>query len=197
MQHKPSTPRTTWLYVAKRVWWRLLLALYPHRVKIIAASLALLAFGLFSIARGGSPGQAAIIGVMPVAASVLKLEWRGDELPLVLRENDGGRQLLIDLDITEALVIAREQGLRIPGAPPEAYDLLRELIAELGGRVDHVTISDTNDGLTTGRIVLAMDNGDTRVLRARAAEAVALALKTGARIYVERSLFDRASGTLN
>jgi bifunctional DNase/RNase len=193
MQQRPSTPKTTWLYVAKRVWWRLLLALYPQRVKIIGASLALLAFGLFSIVRGGSPGQAAIIGVMPVAVSVLKLEWHGDELPLVLKESDGGRQLLIDLDITEALVIAREQGLRVQGDPPQAYDLLRDLIAELGGRVDHVSIAETDDGGSmTARILVALDNGDTRVLRARAPEAVALALKTGARIYVERSLFDRA-----
>jgi bifunctional DNase/RNase len=174
------------------VWWRLLVKLYPHRVKIIGAIVALLLFGLFSLARGAMLGQTAITGVMPVAASVLKLEPRGNELPLVLKEDDGGRQLLIDLDITEALVIAGAQGLRIPGDPPQAYDLLRDLIAGLGGRVDHVTIGETEDGSMTARIVVAIDNGDTRILRARAPDAVALAMKTGARIYVERSLFDRA-----
>jgi bifunctional DNase/RNase len=66
---------------------------------------------------------------------------------------------------------------------------LRDVVQELGGRVDHVIVSETALGVYSARVVVAM-RGDVRVVRAKATDAAALALITGAPIYVESSLFE-------
>jgi bifunctional DNase/RNase len=134
---------------------------------------------------------------MPVAVTVLRLEVRGDRLPLVLQERDGTRQLALELGPTEARVIALEQGFQVPGdQQPQAYNLFRDLIGQLGGRVDHVIIAAADDGEPVARIVIAVDGGDNLVIRARPADAVTLALTSNAPVYVEGGIFDRAGRTI-
>jgi bifunctional DNase/RNase len=197
MQHKGSEPDNVWLYVARRVSWRLLTTLYLHRLKVIAAIVAVLALGLYSLTRGGGiQGQAGVVGVMPVAVTVLRLEVQGDRLPLVLQERDGGRQLTLELGPTEARVIARQQGLQVQGEQPHAYNLFRDLVGQLGGRVDHVIIAAADDGAPSARIGIAVEGGDIRIIRARPADAVALALTTSAPVYVEGSIFNSHRPTI-
>lgn len=196
MERKNSGPHDIWLYVARRVWWRLLTTLFRNRVRVIAAIVALLALGLFSLMRGSLQGQASVAGVMPIAVTVLRLEAHGDRLPLVLQERDGARQLSLELGLTEARVIAREQGFRIQGEQPQTYALFRDIVGQLGGRVDHVIIAASEDGAPVARIAIAVDGRDVRIIRARPADAVALALTTSAPVYVENSVFDRPGGTV-
>jgi bifunctional DNase/RNase len=196
MDHKSSAPKDIWLYIARRVGWRLLNAAYLNRVKILAAIVAVLALGLFSLFRGGLEGQASVVGVMPVAVTVLRLEARGDRLPLMLQEKEGARQLSLELGPTEARVIAREQGISVQGEQPQAYALFRGIIGQLGGRVDHVIIVAGDDTSAAARIIISIPGGDTRIIRARSADAVTLALTTNAPVYVEGSVFDRPAGTI-
>ena len=93
-------------------------------------------------------------------------------------------------------MIAREQGFRVQGEQPLAYDLFREIIEQLGGRVDHVIVAAADDGAAATHIVISIDSGDTRIIRARPAGPVTLALKTGARVFVESSRFHRPVGTI-
>jgi bifunctional DNase/RNase len=79
-------------------------------------------------------GEAAVVGVMPIMVSVQQLEPRGETLPLVLKEKGGSRYLSLPLDSTETRVIARAQGVRVPGEQPQAYDLMRDIISSSGPR---------------------------------------------------------------
>jgi bifunctional DNase/RNase len=62
---------------------------------------------------------------------------------------------------------------RASGEPPQTYELLSDIISHLGGRVDHVVIARTDLGATVGRILIAMETGDTLVVHAQPGEAVA------------------------
>jgi bifunctional DNase/RNase len=111
-------------------------------------------------------------------------------VPLVLKEKHGTRQLILELSPIEARVIAREQGQRITGEQPQVYDLWRDVIRELGGRVDHVILADAGPGAVTARVVIVLD-GEARTLRASPGDAVTLAVKTGADIFVEASVLEK------
>jgi bifunctional DNase/RNase len=177
MVHNNREPHSGVRYIARRVWQRLLLALYANRITVAVAIVILIALGLFSL-RGAPRGEAAVVGVMPIAVSVQQLEPRGETLPLVLKEKSGSRYLSLPLESAEARVIAREQGVRVPGGQPRAYDLMRDIIQQLGGRVDHVILADADRGGYAASIMISVA-GETRMLRAKPADAVALALKAG------------------
>jgi hypothetical protein len=133
MVRKSSPPEVIWLYVARRVWWRLLTMAYLNRLKIIAVIVAVLALGLLSLWRGVLQGQASIVGVMPVTVTALRLEPRGERLALVLQEKDGARHdhvIVVAGDDTSAaarIVVALSGGetriIRAPPADPVALSL--------------------------------------------------------------------------
>jgi bifunctional DNase/RNase len=180
-----------WLFILRRVRRRLVYALYEKRVTVLVVSVTILAALAFVIVRAINEASIPSGGMFPIAVSVQDLAPQGNSLPLVLNEKNGTRQLIIrDMESTEARVIAREQGVVLQGEQPRAYDLMRELIQQIGGRVDHVLMVEAEREQFAGRIVVSMGS-DTRAIRARPADAVALAIKTGAPIYVENAVLDR------
>jgi bifunctional DNase/RNase len=181
-----------WLYVWRRVRKRLVYALFRHRWRILAGLAVVVGALGFLLVRGLIGAPAAALGVLPIAVSVQHLEPRGNTLPLILVEKGGSRQIVIrDLDSTEARVIARQQGMTFEGEQPQAYDLMRDLLQQVGGRVEHVVVDDGDRGQYVGRIVVSA-GGETRAIRAKPADAVALALKTGAPIFVENAALDHS-----
>jgi bifunctional DNase/RNase len=184
----PQGGRSTSIYIARRVGQRLLLALYMHRVVALGVLLALLVLGLFWL-RAPRPGQAPVIGALPIPVSVQPLAASSGGIRLVLKEQNGPRELALDLDVTSAPVVARHQGVRQAGDQPQVYELLREVVQRLGGRIDHVIVSDVAAGMYAARVVVSI-GGDVRVVRAKASDAAALALITGAPIFVENTLFE-------
>ena len=187
-------PATLWLYVLQRVRTRILYAIYAKRVTVLLAGVAILAALAFIAVRAITEASIPSGGISPIAVSVQDLAPQGNTLPLVLNEKNGTRQLIIrNLESTEARVIAREQGVVLQGEQPGAYDLMRDLIQQIGGRVDHVLMVEAEREQFAGRIVVSTGS-ETRSIRARPADAVALALKTGAPIYVENAVLDRFGG---
>jgi bifunctional DNase/RNase len=181
-----------WLYVLRRIRGRLLLAVLEHRWNFLLGVVVAVALLAYLVVRGVMDTPSAGVGVSPIAVSVQHLEPQGNSLPLILVERDGARQLVIrELGSTEARVIARQQGIALEGEQPLAYDLMRDLLEQTGGHVDQVIIVDGDRGQFVGRIVVS-SGGETRMIRAKTADAVALALKTGAPIFVEGAVLDRA-----
>jgi bifunctional DNase/RNase len=183
-----------WLYISRRIRKRLVYAVFRHRWNFLVGVLVVVGGIGYLVVRGLLESPSAALGVLNVAVSVQRLEPQGNTLPLILVERDGPRQLIIrDLDSTEARVIARQQGIVIEGEQPQAYDLMRDLLQQIGGHVDQVIVADGDRGTYIGRIVVSA-GGEPRIIRAKPSDAVALALKTGAPIYVESVVMDR-SGT--
>jgi bifunctional DNase/RNase len=61
----------------------------------------------------------------------------------------------------------------------------------MGGRIDRVLVNDATQREYLAQIVVSENGGDVRVIKARPGDAVALALQTGAPIFVESQVLDK------
>ena len=114
--------------------------------------------------------------------------------PIVVLKDDDEKFLLpIWVGIFEANAIALQlENITTPR--PMTHDLLRNMIAELNARVLRIVINDLRDSTFFAQIRLAIGAGTERTLEvdARPSDAIALALRTEAPIYVAQSVLDQA-----
>jgi bifunctional DNase/RNase len=109
---------------------------------------------------------------------------------VVLRDRDGQRVLPIWVGIFEANAIALQiENVSTPR--PMTHDLLRNVIEDLKATVQKVVVCDLQENTFFALIYLAL-NGDTVAIDARPSDALALALRTRAPIYVEDTVIDNA-----
>ncbi len=114
---------------------------------------------------------------------------------VLLKEIAGERYLPIWIGEFEAHAIAMElQGVESPRPLP--YDLMRSMLSELGGSVEHVVVNDLSMDVFYARIVVTL-NGRTIELDSRPSDAIALAVRSGTSIFVEESVMDRAGVNLD
>ena len=71
------------------------------------------------------------------------------------------------------------------------HDLLRNVIADLKATVQRIVVSSLQENTFYALIYLAA-RGETMAIDARPSDAIALALRTRAPIFVEESVIDRA-----
>jgi bifunctional DNase/RNase len=111
---------------------------------------------------------------------------------VILRDKEGQRVLPIWVGIFEANAIA----LQIENvAPPRpmTHDLLRNVIQDLNATVQKIVVSDLQDNTFYALIYLRL-NGETLAVDARPSDAIALALRTRAPIFVEDAVIENATG---
>jgi bifunctional DNase/RNase len=109
---------------------------------------------------------------------------------VILRDKDGNRVLPIWVGIFEANAIALQiENVTTPR--PMTHDLLRNVIHDLHARVQKIVVCDLQENTFYALIHLAL-NGDTLMIDARPSDAIALALRTRAPIFVEESVIDNA-----
>jgi len=134
---------------------------------------------------------------MSEANEELRVEIKGlmldpsSNIPIViLRDTESQMFLPIWIGVFEANAIA----LRIEGVEPPrpmTHDLLRSLLEQLGGSVEKIVISDLRE--STFFAVIHVRHRESSVpIDARPSDAIALALRTDAPIYVLRSVLDKA-----
>ena len=75
---------------------------------------------------------------------------------------------------------------------PMTHDLLLDALTNLDARVDHVFINDVKGGTFYARLALAQ-HGRLIDLDARPSDAIALALRQDAPVYIDETVLDRAS----
>jgi bifunctional DNase/RNase len=106
---------------------------------------------------------------------------------VLLKEVDGIRYLPIWVGATEATAIAfAQQGLTPPR--PLTHDLMKNIIGDLGSKVESVQVTHLTDGVFYSKILM----GKGVEVSARPSDAIALALRTGALIYATEDLFQAA-----
>ena len=109
---------------------------------------------------------------------------------VILRDKDGQKVLPIWVGIFEANAIALQiENIATPR--PMTHDLLRNIITNLDGRVDRVVVSDLKENTFFAIIHLTV-KGERVVVDARPSDAIALALRTRAPIFVEDAVIDHA-----
>lgn len=112
-----------------------------------------------------------------------------DNTPVVLLQEASGRRTLpILIGHPEATAIAFAlQGVETPR--PMTHDLMKELVASLGARIDHIEITDLIDKTYYAEIRLETAGG-TVTVSSRPSDAMALAVRVGATIYADEDLLD-------
>jgi bifunctional DNase/RNase len=109
---------------------------------------------------------------------------------IVLRDEAGDRMLPIWVGIFEANAIALQiENVATPR--PMTHDLLRNVIEDLDGAVQKVVVSELKENTFFAVIHLAV-RGEAVLIDARPSDAIALALRTKAPIYVEEDVIDNA-----
>jgi bifunctional DNase/RNase len=109
---------------------------------------------------------------------------------VILRDREGQRVLPIWVGIFEANAIALQiENISTPR--PMTHDLLRNVIQDLKASVQKVVVCDLQENTFYALIYLALD-GDTVAIDARPSDAIALALRTRAPIFVEDTVLDNA-----
>jgi len=109
---------------------------------------------------------------------------------VILRDKEGQRVLPIWVGLFEANAIALQiENVSTPR--PMTHDLLRNVIADLKASVQKIVVCDLQENTFYALIYLAL-NGDTVAVDARPSDAIALALRTKAPIFVEDTVIDNA-----
>ncbi len=114
----------------------------------------------------------------------------GGAYALVLGEVGGNRRLPIIIGAFEAQAIALELE-KIQPPRPMTHDLLRSLFETLGADVTDVVIDDLREGTFFAKIRYVYD-GEEATLDARPSDAVALAVRTDADLFVASGVLDEA-----
>lgn len=110
---------------------------------------------------------------------------------IVLKEISGERQLPIFIGVNEARAIERKLK-DIPVLRPLTHDLTMDVVSKLGGRVSRVVVNDLREE-TYYAFIEIMQGVDALQIDARPSDAVAVAVRGPAPIFVEEKVFDRTN----
>ncbi|HEY2908501.1 MAG TPA: bifunctional nuclease family protein [Vicinamibacterales bacterium] len=109
---------------------------------------------------------------------------------VILRDKEGDRVLPIWVGIFEANAIALQiENITTPR--PMTHDLLRNVIHDLRASVQKIVVCDLQENTFYALVYLTL-NGETVAIDARPSDAIALALRTRAPIFVEEGVIDQA-----
>ncbi|MEO8188924.1 MAG: bifunctional nuclease family protein [Acidobacteriota bacterium] len=128
---------------------------------------------------------------------MVKMEIKGllmdpvSNMPVViLRDQNDGAFLPIWVGIFEANAIAIEME-KIQAPRPMTHDLLHNVLSELGVHVDRIVVNELKDNTFFARLHLS--RGEERwTVDSRPSDAIALALRARAEIFVEEDVLERS-----
>jgi bifunctional DNase/RNase len=109
---------------------------------------------------------------------------------VVLKDAEDQRTLPIWVGPVEANAIAIQME-NITTPRPMTHDLLVRVVTELGATLDRVVVADLTDNTFYAQLILRRGD-DFVTIDARPSDALALALRTKARVFVSTGVLDRA-----
>jgi bifunctional DNase/RNase len=110
---------------------------------------------------------------------------------LVLREAEGeGRLLPIFIGGPEATAIAFALE-EVETPRPMTHDLMKDLLDEVGARIERVVVTELREATFYAEIVLRAA-GEVHTVSARPSDAVALAVRYGAPVFAEEGVLEVA-----
>ncbi|HEV7208651.1 MAG TPA: bifunctional nuclease family protein [Mycobacteriales bacterium] len=117
----------------------------------------------------------------------VRVELPASQPIVLLKESGGERYLPIWIGAVEATAIAfAQQG--VTTVRPMTHDLFRDVLAALERPLQHVLITDVQDGIYYATLVF---DGGVEV-SARPSDAIALAMRVGSQVFVADEVLDRA-----
>ena len=130
-------------------------------------------------------------GLVEMVVESVRVHMLSSRHVVILKETDHDRYLPIWIGPWEASAIAMKlQGLTADR--PLTHDLFATALESLGVRVDRVVISTLAEETYHARLHLER-NGDTFEIDSRPSDALALAVRTGGRIFASEAVLEQAA----
>jgi bifunctional DNase/RNase len=128
--------------------------------------------------------------MIKVAIDSVRASLLSQHRVVVLKEEDVDRYLAIWIGPYEADAITiKLQGVEV--ARPLTHDMVKQTIDKLGATVSHVVVNDLHDDTFYARVVMDHD-GERIELDSRPSDAIALAVRVQAPVFVAESVMERA-----
>ena len=128
---------------------------------------------------------------IPVQVHAIAMDPDSNSPILILKEEGGERTLPIWIGLLEATAIATEME-KIEFLRPMTHDLTVNLLKAVGVTITKVAVTELKEN--TFYALITLKHGDEEVeVDARPSDAVALALRAGARIFVEEAVLESAA----
>ncbi len=112
--------------------------------------------------------------------------------PIVLLREATGEHRVLPIFIggpeATALAFALEQ---VATPRPMTHDLMRDLLGEVGARLDRIVVTELRDSTYFAEIRFTT-NGQSHAVSSRPSDAINLAARAGVPIFVEESVLDEA-----
>ncbi len=122
----------------------------------------------------------------------VKLDPRTSMPVILLQEEEGARRRLpIWIGVYEAQSIAMGME-KIKSPRPNSHDLMRNLVEQIDGRIARVVITQLKDGVYYALLEVEID-GRTVLVDSRPSDAIALAIRTGTRVYATEEVLRQGS----
>jgi bifunctional DNase/RNase len=110
---------------------------------------------------------------------------------IILRDKEGQKVLPIWVGIFEANAIALQiENITTPR--PMTHDLLKNVIQDLSATVEKIVVSDLKENTFFAMIYLSVNGRESIMIDSRPSDAIALALRARAPIFVEERVIDNA-----
>jgi bifunctional DNase/RNase len=109
---------------------------------------------------------------------------------VVLKDTKSETSLPIWIGLLEATAIATELE-QVQFARPMTHDLIKNLMEQLGAKVDRVEVCDLRDNTFYAWIYLTVNGKETRI-DSRPSDALAIALRVNATIYVNEKVIEKS-----
>lgn len=128
--------------------------------------------------------------MVEVVVESIRISLVSQQRIVMLREIDSERQLPIWIGPFEADAITIElQDVKV--ARPVTHDLLKTVIAELGGKVSHVLIRALTESVFYASLFIDV-KGNLHEVDCRSSDAIALAVRVKVPIFVNPEVMDEA-----
>lgn len=109
---------------------------------------------------------------------------------VILKDLEGERALPIWVGIFEANAIALEME-NVPTPRPMTHDLIKNILEGIQAKVSRIVVNDLKDNTFYAVIFLSL-NGNEVPIDSRPSDAIALALRVDAPIFVAKKVLDEA-----
>ena len=136
-------------------------------------------------------GGEATRGVVDVPVRVGMVALDAHNIPVMVLEEEGGPRLLpiwIGMDAAQSITIEMEQK---QSPRPNTHDLAKRVIQGLDGEIAGVVVTKLREGTYYAILKLATD-GKVVEIDARPSDAIAIALRVKAPIFVRATVFEEA-----
>jgi len=128
------------------------------------------------------------VELVELHVEAVAVDFRGNPV-VVLREKEGRRAVFIWVGLVEATAISMHLEDQHP-ARPMTHDLIVSLLTQLGAHVQQVVITDVRQETYFAELHLMMGDA-AKVVDSRPSDAIAVAVRVQAPIFISNELLDR------